>query len=276
MKKMNFLLFCLFSLNVFSQEADSVIIEDEEVILEAPMKNLEFKITIQLGLDYPLMFKTNNAAHGLDVAARSSTMGYSIAGGMGFEIKRKMGLECSGGFLGFSGRSKYFARKMDETFPQQDVTTDEDLIYKDGSLGADVYYLNPKIYFMMNPAGRNKWIPMVGVMWVKPVLSEYEFALRERGTNDFTKYNLTHIGGKGNIFLHGGFEVRRTFAATGENGRISNLHAALRTSLTYGKYSADYNVLSETYPSPDFSENINVKYEMLLLNVAVIFNIFSY
>jgi hypothetical protein len=117
---------------------------------------------------------------------------------------------------------------------------------------------------------------MAGVLWVKTALQEYEFALRERGTNDFTKYKLTHLGGQSKIFIQGGFEIRRTFAATGEKGRISNLHAAIRTTLTYGKYSADYNVLSETYPAPDLSENIKVDYEMLLLNVALIFNIFSY
>lgn len=276
MKKIFGLLFHLMVLSGFCQDTTSVVFEEEEVILEAPMKNLEFKITIHMGLDYPLMFKTDNSSHGLGVAARSATMGYSIAGGMGFEIKRKMGFEFSGGFFGFSARSRYFSREMKELFPQQDVTTDEDLIYKEGSLGSDVYYLNPKFYFMLNPSGKNKLIPMLGIMWVKPVLPEYQFALRERESNDFTKYHLTHAGGKGNIFFQGGFEVRRTFAATGEKGRISNLHAALRTTLTYGKYSADYDVLSETYPAPDLSENINVEYDMLLLNVAVIFNIFSY
>lgn len=250
---------------------------DEPEELQAPEKFFEVKVNLGLGMNVPLHLKSDALPHGLDVAQRANTIGFGGHLALAGEFKRRFGIELSAGMNGFSFRRKYFDKKFAERFSDFTVQGDENQdVTHSGGEGMDVSFIQPKIYFIINPKANNKLVPMAGVMFSNFNPTLYKYSLRTPSTNYFTVSEIEKTNDNRQPFYTVGLEVRRTFAATGEKGRISNLNIALRTSLVYGKYTADYQVTTTQYLQNPIVENIQVEHQLLYLNFTLSVNIFSY
>lgn len=271
MKKLFLIGGILYSLVGVAQHTD----DPEE--LQAPVKFFEVKVNLGLGMNVPLHLNKDALPHGLDVAQRSNTIGFGGHLALAGEFKRRFGIELSAGMNGFSFRRKYFDKKLAERFGNFSVQGDEEQdVTHSGGEGMDVSFVQPKLYFIINPKANNKIVPMVGVLFSNYNPTLYTYALRTPSTNYFTVSEIQKTNENRQPFYSLGLEVRRTFAATGEKGRISNLNIAFRTNLIYGKYKADYQVTTTQYLQNPIVENIQVEHQLLYLNFTISVNIFSY